>query len=152
MNVILDIAQFDKDCLHFQKPVRNTVMDHSNFIRVVYSNELFSLNSLFVKFSLRNARTERYFTKFKCSFGRSDNERVVQQLINLEGEILRRAEIAGKQYACNIREQLRSGTIKLFANEPDGQIGNNFLLKVSGVWETDHEMGVTFKFVDYHHA
>jgi len=152
MNVILDISQFDKDCLHFQKPVRNTVMDNSNFIRVVYSNELFSLNSLFVKFTLRNARTERYFAKFKCSFGRSDNEKVVQQLINLEGEILRRAEIAGKQYAYKIREQLQSGTIKLFANESDGQIGNHFLLKVSGVWETDDEMGVTFKFIDSYHA
>tara|TARA_Y100000748_G_scaffold287067_1_gene270881 strand:- start:3477 stop:3956 length:480 start_codon:yes stop_codon:yes gene_type:complete len=152
MNVILDISQFDKDCVHFQKPVRNTVMDNSNFIRVVYSNELFSLNGLFVKFSLRNARTERYFAKFKCSFGRNDNEEVVRQLINLEGEILRRAGITGKQYACKIREQLQAGTIKLFANEPDGQIGNNFLLKVSGVWETADELGVTFKFIDSHHA
>lgn len=152
MNVILDISQFDKDCLHFQKPVRNTVMDNSNFIRVVYSNELFSLNSLFVKFTLHNARTERYFAKFKCSFSRSDNEKVVQQLINLEREILRRAEIADKKYACNISEQLQAGTIKLFANEPEGQIGNKFLLKVSGVWETAHELGVTFKFIDSHHA
>ena len=152
MNVILDISQFDKDSLYFQKPVRNTVMDNSNFIRVVYSNELFSLNSLFVKFTLNNARTERYFAKFKCSFGLSDNDYIVQQLINLEGDILRRTGITGKKYACKIREQLQAGTIKIFANEPDGQIGNNFLLKISGVWETMDEVGVTFKFIDFHHA
>ena len=83
---------------------------------------------------------------------RGDNEEVVRQLIGLEEEILRRAGVEGKQYACKIREQLQAGTIKLFANEPDGQIGNNFLLKVSGVWETADELGVTFKFIDSHHA
>ena len=152
MNVVLDISQFDKDCVHFQKSVRNTVMDNSHFIRVVYSIELFSLNGLFVKFSLRNAKVERYFAKFKCNFGCSGNEEVVQQLINLERVILQRAGIKGKQYACKIREQLEAGTIKLFANESDGQVGNNFILKVSGVWETADEVGVTFKFIDSHHA
>jgi len=152
MNVVLDISQFDKDCVHFHKPVRNTVMDNSNFIRVVYSNELFSLNGLFVKFSLRNAKVERYFAKFKCNFSEADNKEVVQQLINLEEEILRRAGIKGKLYSCKIREQLRAGTIKLFANEPDDQVGNNFILKVSGVWETADEVGVTFKFIDSHHT
>jgi len=105
-----------------------------------------------VKFSLRNARVERYFAKFKCNFSEADNEEVVQQLINLEGEILRRAGIKGKMYACKIREQLQAGTIKLFANEPDGQVGNNFILKVSGVWETADEVGVTFKFIDSYHT
>ena len=151
MNVVLDLSQFDKDCVHFQKPVRNTVMDKSNFIRVVYSNELFSLNGLFVKFNLRNAKTEKYFAKFKCSFGHTDNEHIVDELIGLEADVLRRTGITGKKYACKIREQLQSGTIKLFANEQDGHFGNNFLLKVSGVWETADEVGVTFKFIDTQH-
>lgn len=152
MNIILDISQLDNECVHFQKPVRNTVMDNSNFIRLVYSNELFSLNGLFVKFSLNNATIERYFAKFKCNFKYSDNEEVVQQLIKLEESILQRVEITDKKYAFKIREQLQAGTIKLFANEPDRQIGNNFLLKISGVWETAHELGVTFKFIDSHHT
>ena len=152
MNVVLDIAQFNKDYIHFQKPVRNTVMDNSNFIRVIYSNQLFSLNGLFVQFSLRSARTERYFAKFKCTFNQADNEAVAGRLIALESEILRRTSITGKRHACKIREQLQAGTIKLFANENDGQIGNSFLLKVSGVWETATEIGVTFKFMDSHHA
>ena len=151
MNVVLDLSQYDKECVHFQKPVCNTVMDNSNFIRIIYSNELFSLNGLFVHFVLYNAKIEKYFAKYKCNFDNNDNDEVVKKLINLEMEILKRVAIDGKKYACKIREQLEAGTIKLFANQNDNQVGNSYILKVSGIWETADEIGITFKFIDSQH-
>jgi len=152
MNVVLDISQFNKDCVHFQEPVRNTVMDNSNFVRIIYSNSLFALNGVFVHFSLRNARTERYFAKYKCTFDYGENKAVVAQLVGIEEEILRRAAIPDKRRSFKIREQLQQGGIKLFANENDGQVGSSFLLKISGIWETASEIGITFKFIDSQHA
>ena len=148
MNIVLDLPQFDRDCIHFQEAVHNTVMDNSNFIRILYSNSLFTLNGLFIKFSLRGARTERYFAKYKCSFDPEDNNTTVDQLIAVEREILSRCPITYKKPQERISEQLRGGSIKLFASETQGLIGNCFILKISGVWETATEIGITFKFID----
>jgi len=43
-------------------------------------------------------------------------------------------------------EQLRIGNIKIFSENID--ITNNYLLvlKISGIWETDTHIGLTFKF------
>ena len=147
MNIILDISQFDETCTHFQKPVRNTVMDDSDFIRLVYSTGLFSLNGLLVRFSLQGAKIDRYFAKHKCSFSINDNRDIVNAINNIEEAILRRSGITSKIRVRKIHEQMNSGTIKLFVVDKPGRGTNDFVLKVSGVWETECEYGVTFKFV-----
>ena len=46
-----------------------------------------------------------------------------------------------------IYEQLKNGNIKVFTNEMSYKINNNaFVLKISGVWETEQNYGVTYKF------
>ena len=149
MNVILDISQFDKYCIHFHKPIRNTVMENSNFIRLIYSNSLFSLTGIFIEFKLTNAITEKYFSKYKCTFQNYNNERVMKQLADIEHAILNSISIDNKEPIYKIKEQLQSGTIKLFSNEENNETNNNYLLKISGIWETTDEIGITFKFIDY---
>ena len=152
MNVVLSTSQFNKDYVHYQEPVRNTVMDDSNFIRIIYSNDLFALNGIFLQFSLYNAKIERYFAKYKCTFDYSDNRAIVSQLIRIEEDIIKLTAITNKRPAYKIREQLQGGGIKLFANENDERVGNSFLLKISGIWETASEIGITFKFIDSQHT
>ena len=133
-------------------PVRNTVMDESNFIRLLYSNALLSLNGLFIHFALRNSSVEKYFAKFKCAFCPDENKTIIEKLINIESNILSRVACPNKRWVCNIREHLESGSVKIFANEPDTQITNCLVMKVSGVWETVDEIGVTFKFIESRHT
>lgn len=147
MNVVLDVSQFDETCTHFQKPVRNTVMDNSDFIRLVYSTGLFSLNGLLLRFTLKGARTERYFAKHKCVFPVRENRSVVDAIVAVEDAVLRRSGVANKVQVRKISEQLVGGAIKLFVVDKPGRAVNDFVLKVSGVWETESEYGVTFKFV-----
>ena len=51
--------------------------------------------------------------------------------------------------SCRIHEQLQNGYIKLYAAE-SLKYGNyssiNFLLKISGIWESENEYGITFRF------
>ena len=150
MNIIIDSSQVNTNNIYYQKPIRNTVMDHSNFIRIIYSNELFTLNCLLIHFTLQNVKTDKYFSKVKCTFSQKNNQQTIETLSSLEYEILQRTSIKNKAYIYNIHEQLMGETIKLFANESDSEKHNNcdYILKISGVWETDEEIGVTYKFLE----
>ena len=44
MNLVLDINEFDINNVFFQKPITNTVIDNSDFIRILYSTDLIKWN------------------------------------------------------------------------------------------------------------
>ena len=52
MNLTIDIDEFNDNNIIFMEPVKNTVMDDYNFIRILYSNSLFTLSGIFIKIKL----------------------------------------------------------------------------------------------------
>lgn len=149
MNVILELQQFDINYVHFQEPVKNTVMDNSNFIRAIYSNSLFMLNGIFIKFNLNILNIEKSFNKYKCFFDKQSNTNEIITINAIERELLYKANIIGKRPLYRISEQLINGHIKIFIdnyNKP--RTNNEFILKISGIWENENEYGVTYKFTE----
>ena len=49
MNVAVDMNEFNINNVFYQKPINNTVMEDSNFIRILYSDELITINGIFIK-------------------------------------------------------------------------------------------------------
>ena len=64
----------------------------------------------------------------------------------IEEEILKKYESSNKIPQYKINEQLRNGNLKIFTD-----IGNksscSFILKISGIWETEEKYGLTYKFI-----
>ena len=149
MNVILSLDDISIHNIHFQESVKNTIMEGSDFIRIIYSNELFSLNGVYIDFELDTAYIEKYFNKYKHNLNKisEKNINIISRLSQLEKDILDRINISGKKCPIyKISEHLQSGNIKLF-NESilkDGVC--KYLLKISGIWENENEYGITFKF------
>ena len=54
MYIVLDLEDININNVFYQEKVKNTVMENSNFLRVVYSNEYFALNGIFIKFNIKN--------------------------------------------------------------------------------------------------
>ena len=46
MNIVIDNEDFNKDHIFLQEPVKNNIIDDSKFIRIIYSNNIFSVNTL----------------------------------------------------------------------------------------------------------
>ena len=65
----------------------------------------------------------------------------------IEEDILRKVNITDKVPQYKIYEQLKNGNIKIFSESID-KIKNTFLLKISGIWETKNEYGLTYKFIN----
>ena len=154
MNVIISLNQFDLMYCHFQEAVKNTVMENSNFIRLIYSSDFFMLNSIILQFKIQTFNIEKYFNKYKYGFDLTKNMAVVTQLCQIEKDILEKVRLFNKtgwlqkRPTYKLSEQLFSGNIKLFLEQPITNKEINYILKISGIWENAEEYGVTYKFMD----
>ena len=49
MNINVPIDKFDINNIFYSEKIKNTVMPDSYFIRIIYSNSLFTLNGVYLK-------------------------------------------------------------------------------------------------------
>jgi hypothetical protein len=119
-------------------------MNDAKFIRVLYSPSHFTLNGIYLLISLNDILIEKYFNKYKCCFHVGQHKDMIEQVKHIEDSILRKVGIRNKAPLYKIYEQLSNGNIKILENVVSNQ--NLFVLKISGVWETEMHYGVTFKF------
>ena len=148
MNLALDYDQLNYKYIFFQEAIKNTVMENSNFIRIIYSTDLFILNGIYVKIALNTKAIEKYFNKYKCSFNIDANTDVINNLINMEKKILDIVKYKNKVACYRIKDQLLAGFIKMFISKNHDPNNTNFIVKISGIWETKYEYGLTFKFFE----
>jgi hypothetical protein len=152
MNLVKTIEQFNSDCIYFCDPIKNNIMNDGNFIRILYSNNLFVLNGIYLTFTINNSTIEKYYNKYKCCFDISENSIIIENIKTIETNILKKINIKDKIPQIKITEQLRCGNIKIFSEQDENTYynetkKNQFLLKIAGVWETDLYYGVTYKFI-----
>jgi hypothetical protein len=147
MNVVENIEQYNEKNIYFCEPIKNNVMNNGNFIRIIYSNDIFILNgvNLFVK--LYDVVYEKYYNKYKCSFNLITQSRLIDTVKQIEEELLEKVNIRNKIPQFKIYEQLKNGNIKLFMENSENLTNGDFMLKISGVWETDTNYGLTYKFI-----
>jgi len=148
MNLAINIDDYNENNVFFHEAIKNTVIDNSNFIRCIYSNELFTLNGIYIKFNLHISHIDKYFNKYKCNYEKESNQYVLGVLEHIETSILHRKNIQNKRMIYKIREQINLNNIKLFTENVDNLIYGRFILKISGIWENETEYGITFKFMD----
>jgi hypothetical protein len=145
MNLVKTIDQYDNKYVIFCEPIKNNVMNDGNFIRILYSNDIMSLNGIYLYINLHDITCEKYYNKFKCSFNISNYKELIEKLKFLEEDILKKYRSI-KTPSYKIYDQLKSGYIKIFSD-----IGNksscSFILKISGIWETANNYGLTYKFL-----
>ena len=143
MILVIDTEHYSDDYLILSEKVRNTVMDNSSFTRLSYSAPDVSFNGLFLRVDIRNMQIEQHYNKYKCIFQTFPNTPVIQALSEVERRILD-CYRTSKVKVFNVREQLMSGSIKIFTYEKDVSL---ITLKISGVWENETSCGLTFKFI-----
>ena len=72
---------------------------------------------------------------------------IIDKLRVIEDGILKKINIPDKIPQYKLYDQLKNGNIKVFSETYD-KINNNFLLKIAGIWETEYEYGLTYKFIN----
>jgi hypothetical protein len=147
MNIVKRIDQYNEKYVYFCDSIKNNVMNEGNFIRILYSMNQFSLNGIYLLFELNDVYVEKYYNKYKCSFQIYSHKEVFDQLNKIEENLLKKISLKHKIPQYKITEQLRNGHIKIFSDKPLKENSNKYMLKISGIWETELHYGVTYKFM-----
>jgi hypothetical protein len=146
MNIVKRIDQYDEKYVYFCEPIKNNVMIEGNFIRSLYSTNILVLNGIYLLVLLNDITCEKYYTKYRCNFNVFNHKEIIDSLKIIEEGILKKCEISCKIPQFKIHEQLKNGNIKVF-NDIGNKSTCSFILKISGVWETLHNYGLTYKFI-----
>jgi hypothetical protein len=144
MNLVKNISQYNEDNVYFCEPIKNNVMNEGKFIRILYSTHNLVLNGIYLLVHINDITCDKYYNKYKCNFNTLHNKDIIDNIKTIEENILRKIEIK-KIPQFKIYEQLKNGNIKLF-NEVNKSFCS-FILKISGVWETQFNCGLTYKFI-----
>ena len=144
MNLVKSINQYNEDNIYFCEPIKNNVMNEGKFIRILYSTHNLVLNGIYLLVHINDITCDKYYNKYKCNFNTLHNKDIIDNIKTIEENILRKIEIK-KIPQLKIYEQLKNGNIKLF-NEVNKSFCS-FILKISGIWETEDKYGLTYKFI-----
>ena len=146
MNIVKTIEQYDENNCFFCEPIKNNVMNDGNFIRIIYSTHNVTLNGIYLLLTLNDITSEKYYSKYKCNFNVIIHKDLIDNLKNIEECLLKKYEIKDKIAQFKINEQLKNGNFKIFTDIGSKSICS-FILKIYGIWETQYNYGLTYKFI-----
>lgn len=171
MNIVLDISNIYLNGIFVFDKRKNVIID-GYFSRLVYSTPDFVMNGLYIKCALYKAHeirhsnsynqfsalclssessTESFRSTESFDLKNSHNVTLIGSLCSIEEYVLHQyKEIKNTNKVCvyNLRNQLYSGAIKLSGSTSNYERNEciKLIAKISGIWETDNSIGITFKF------
>ncbi len=150
MLLVLTPEQYHNEYIMFSEKTKNNILSGGDFYRLYYSDPCFTSNGLFIVFTLKNVKIEKYFNKIKCSFDKVSNRKIISFIKDVERRLLDIAPTAEiKTPTYRIEEQLNQNYIKIFSEDQVETVKTervNILLKISGIWTDSSNYGATFRF------
>ena len=148
MNVVLSANQFNKSHIYYDKPIENIIMDNSKFIKLIYSTEYVMLSGIYLYLPIKSNKHDQHYNKIRIIFDVENNKTWLANIYDIEANILNKYESSKRQKRI-IYETLSGGIVKIYSNsdpQTKSSNGNKYvILKISGIWESTTEYGVTYK-------
>jgi hypothetical protein len=151
MKLVKTLDQYEGRYVIFCDSVKNNVVNEGTYIRLVYSTPIFSTNGLHMCFTVTPIAVDKCYSKYKITFDRQLHKEMIDKLKIIEEDIIKQVGIEDKVPHYKITEQIKYGHLKLSVDDDVMPSLNNemtIILKISGVWETDVNYGVTYKFTN----
>ena len=150
--------------IHFMEKKRNIIMT-GDFTKILYSDEFLSLNGLFIECPIITQPINKYQNKNTIWFQpySIQNVNVVKNFCQLERKIIEYYKTytrCRKSPIYVLYNQLYSGNTKIYRDisEESNKIRQDntvsltvkYIIKISGVWESEDSFGITYKFLEYY--
>lgn len=123
--------------IYYTKTCKNNIIDRAHFTRFVYSTSCVSLNALYITIPLHNVTYIPTEEKFRLEYDLEEND--FEWIQHWECQMLEKKQ-SGKIIQHKVYDCLCYKTILL--PQP-----KELVLKISGIWETDRHIGLSFKFI-----
>ena len=132
MNIALSVKDITIDDIFFLDPIKNIIINNSKFIRIIYSNNLLTLNGIYLICNIDNKDN-------------NNNHGLLLYIQSLEDNILNKfSKEKIKNY--KIREYFNNNFINIDYTKSEEKY-SKYILKISGIWDATNNIGLTFKFL-----
>jgi len=141
------------EAIILNEAVKNSVIQYNYFYKILYSTNIIVLSSIFTIFELTNVNVDNESISFNKT---NTNFDVFNKLIALEEYLLKLLN-SPKTKMYRFKEIYDNKTFRFVYNETNEILDNNvntistkknqFVLKISGLWESKESIGLTFKFI-----
>lgn len=149
MSLIQDFHHLNLNYIIFNDPIKNTVVTNGIFTKLLYSTPNITFTNILLAVHLNDFRFEKHYNKYKCFFNVNKNKKIIEELGMMEKNILEKSKI-NKFPFFKIYENLRCGNFYFFSdNELHYSDEITMVLKISGIWENQHNCGINFKFIAF---
>jgi hypothetical protein len=158
MNIVYDMNNLKLSNIFFLDSKRNIIMD-GKFTKIIHSDELITINGIYLqilfsinlidKSKLVNKNMNKYFMKFIPND--TNNNKIINELTKIEEGLIDHYK---KTFSCKktpiflLKDQLITGNVKLYREIPHLNKKSDFILKISGIWENNENIGITYKFME----
>lgn len=155
MNFVLDYSQFNIHNIHFLDTKKNIIID-GIFTKMVYLDDFVSLNSIYIMFPCKYY-VDRSINRNNVMFSLNtlENQEIIQLEIDILTSYMKHYQIHNKRMNTSLASQIMNGRTRLYKEgstyNGDTHVSSEcpeIVLKISGVWETEEEIGITHKFVE----
>jgi len=153
-----EISDIDLNNLIIMDPIKNNVLLESYFYKINYYNNIIIYNGLYIHFELKYLE----LLNDKIIYNFEENFNIFNELFKIENDLLNINNIKKKKNL-KIREIIEKKNIKYNYIDINSNININninhfnninnnsnhidLILKISGIWKTNENYGLTFKFL-----
>lgn len=133
-----ELENYDNNNIFIMQPIKNTLINQGLFYKLLYSNNLFTTNGIYIKLDFKE--TQYINNRLYYDLSNNKNQEIFNKIINVEKYLLQKVSSTKKNH-CKIFEQLKNGNVKSSTDNP------NIILKISGIWENENSIGISFKII-----
>ena len=162
MNVLIELKNMDYSFLYFLPHKANKMYIDGTYTKILYTHTHFTTNGIWIHIPFVNniiiEKQNLHYYQIKMDL--KDNYTLIEQLSILEKNILSTYQktilppdiMEKKQFVYTLTNQLIHGNIKVYNPLPNPPATTTttpshiyYYIKISGIWETPAEIGMTYK-------
>ena len=153
-----EYSNIDLNNIIIMDPIKNNVLLESYFYKINYYNNIIIYNGLYIHFELKYLE----LSNDKITYNIDENLNIFNKLFQIENDILtiiniqkkknlKIKDLIEKKYIkynnIDINSSININNINTFKNIPKKNNNIDLILKISGIWKTNENYGLTFKFL-----
>ena len=153
MNIAYKLDQINLQNLFFLDSKKNIIMD-GKFTKILYSDELLTTNGISVVIPFHNTTIDKTYNKTMLKFQTSDsvNVRIANELSRIEKYILeyyKQISNNTKSATTTLNDHMKNGNVKIYRDSITSTNAKTVIIKISGIWEDQTRVGLTYKFMEF---
>ena len=147
MLLIINLHDININNILYNKSKENNIIKDSEFIKILYSNDIHSLNSIIININFNYLYISYKYNKVYFKFDTTKNIDIISKLVDLENNLLNLLNENNLQPLYNLKHFFLVKNVFSVNNQNNQNNKKEVYLKISGVWKNSKNYGLIFKFI-----